>query len=251
MKTLIAFCGKLGSGKGYHMMKMVEELKTTGNSIYMVSFADPIKQILRNSFGLEKTGKLDVKLPVITELYVKHQVIDSLYTLIKELDYEKFRISEHDLKAYIARNYEKYETEFFGHVESCIYGLYEGVNSNYGYHFRRLGQMLGTELGRHLIDSIWVDIAFHKIKKTFKDDLADYATIDDCRFLNEYEMINNFKNVTAFDSKIYGIVTSDETRAKRRNMTMEELLAQDQHGSEQEIDSIIEKLDKEFLIHND
>lgn len=258
MKTLLAFCGNLGSGKGYHMMKMVEELKTTGNSVYMISFADPIKQILRNSFGLTKTGKLKVNLPELNNLYIKYQIVDSLYYYIKDLNYEKFDISEADAKAYIARNYEKYEIEFSNYVIGASTGRFpeHQVDSwdaiaDYNYCFRRLGQLLGTELGRYLFDTIWVDIAFNKIKRVFRNDLADYATIDDCRFVNEYSMIENFRTTTAFDSKVYGIVASDETRATRRNMTLEELKAQDSHGSEKEIDTIISKLPESSIIQND
>ena len=33
------------------------ELKETGNSILMLSFADPIKQIVKDLFGFDKNGK--------------------------------------------------------------------------------------------------------------------------------------------------------------------------------------------------
>lgn len=258
MKTLLAFCGNLGSGKGYHMMKMVEELKTTGNTIYMVSFADPIKQILRNSFGFTKTGKTNAQFPQFTNIYIKHQIIDSLYGYIKDLKYEKFDISEQDAKAYIANNYDNYEIEFSNYVIGASTGRFpeNQVDSwdslaDYNYCFRRLGQLLGTELGRYLFDTIWVDIAFNKIKTVFKYDLADYATIDDCRFVNEFDMIESFRTTTAFDSKVYGIVASDETRATRRNITLEELKSQDSHASEKDIDIIISKLPESSIIQND
>jgi hypothetical protein len=246
MKTLIGYCGKLGSGKAYQMMKEVELLKTTGHTVYLISFADPIKQILKENFSLTKEGKTNTQLPEISELYVKYKVVDSLFYLLKNLKYEKFNIAELDLKAYIARNYEKYEKEFYNHVIGAFLG-----NEDYQYHFRRLGQLLGTELGRHLIDSIWVDIAFSKIKKIFKQDLADYAFIDDVRFSNERDAFEVFKSETVFDAYVKGVVTSDEIRAKRRNMSLEELKSQDNHASEKEIEAIIDGLENFFIIQND
>jgi hypothetical protein len=250
MKTLIGFCGRLGVGKNFCMNKMVDELKDTGSTIYLISFADPIKKILSDSFGLTKKGKIETPLPAINEIYVRGQVIDSMYALIKELNYEKFDISEHDAKAYIARNYEKYATEFYKYVHNCTLDIRE-TKIDYNYGFRRLGQMLGTELGRHLIDSIWVDIALDKVKKVFRQELADYAFIPDCRFINEYDRLMDFSKSTAFDSKLYGVTASDETRATRRGLSMEDLKAQDNHSSETSIDELIAKLPPEFVIQND
>lgn len=253
MKTLFGYVGRLGSGKGYCMMQEVEKLKTTGNSIYMVSFADPIKRILRDSFGLTKAGRINKQLPELSELYIKGQIVDSLYNLIKPLKYEKFSISEHDAKAFIARNYEIHEMDFCRYLRGATTGLFfkEDHPADYNLCFRRLGQLLGTELGRHVIDTIWIDIAFNKVQTVFKHNLADYAFIDDCRFLNEYDAFNSFKETTAFDSKIIGIQACDATRAKRRGMSIEELKAQDEHGSEKEIDLILTKLSREDIIVND
>jgi hypothetical protein len=239
------------------MMQKVESLKTTGNSVYLVSFADPIKQILRDSFGLTKEGKIQIALPQITELYVKHQIVDGLYALIKPLGYEKFDISEHDLKAYIARNYEKHEKEFYGYVWAAITGYlpkdsrYNASGTiDYALAFRRLGQLLGTELGRYLIDSIWVDIALLKIKQVFKLDLADYAFIDDVRFVNEYDMFQKFREETVFDAQVIGVQCSPQTRANRRNMSLEALLKQEEHSSEASVDDIIKFLEPQYVIDN-
>jgi hypothetical protein len=80
MKTLFGYSGRLGSGKNFQMLKKVEELKDQGNVIYLVSFADPIKNIIKNSFGFTKAGKVSkAKLPEMTNIYVKYQVVDALY----------------------------------------------------------------------------------------------------------------------------------------------------------------------------
>ena len=255
MKTLYGYVGRLGSGKNYHMLKTMEQLKDSGNVIYMISFADPIKQILKNSFGFTKNGKLNTNtIPTLSEIYVKKQIVDSFCDLISNLKYEKFEgVSELDLKSYILNNYEKYEKEFYNYIWGAITG-YDVINRipmEYNYAFRRLAQMLGTELGRFLIDSIWVDIAINKVISTFKQNLADFAFIADVRFVNEYHIIRNFKNTTIFSSDIYGVVASNETRAKRRNLSLEDLILQDNHGSEKEIDDIIKLLPTDRVIQND
>lgn len=250
MKKLIAYCGKLGSGKNYQMMKEVDNLKDTGHTIYLISFADPIKKILRDSFGFTKAGKIKKEYPEFTKLYVKTEIVNSLYLIIKELQYEKFDIHENDLKAFIEKNYERYESEFYPYIWGAEYGIWMNEPVEYNFAFRKLGQMLGTELARNVVDSIWVDTAIDKVKKVFKSNLADYAFCPDLRFVNELQTVQDFKNTTVFDSEVFGVVASDETRATRRGLTMDELKAQDTHGSETSIDEIISKLPKENVIEN-
>jgi len=234
-KKILAFTGRLGSGKDYTAMKHISKLKDNGNSIYMVSFADPIKQILFDSFNLTKTKSAN---PIIlSKQGTMIDVTDFMYKLIYQVDntieYTK-----------IVENYKKYEDEFYFHVENCVNDV------NYDFSFRRLGQLLGTELGRYIRDSIWIDLAYHKIKKAFDANLCTYAIIADVRFLNEYQSLIDFEKETGIECKCYGIVATNETRAKRRGLTMEELVAQDQHGSEVEVDSIIAKLPANQIIDN-
>lgn len=253
MKTIVSFTGRLGSGKDYQTMKLVSTLKEVGNTIYMISFADPFKQVLASSFGFDKNGKIKANFPEFTKTYVKCQIIDSLYSLIKPLKYEKFNVSETDLKAYIARNYEKHEDEFYNYIWGAVTGhdplKHEPIE--YSLAYRKLLQLFGTELGRHLVDSIWVDIAFDKITKVFKSNLANYAFINDLRFVNEYERLVQFREETAYDAIVYGVVASDETRSTRRGLSMEELKIQDNHASEVSIGNIIDLLPEEFIIQND
>lgn len=252
MKKVLAFCGKLGSGKDYMAMKRVEELNNNGYVIYMISFADPIKQILRDSFGFEKGGKTGEKFPLFTEEYVKNRVVMNVSSLLYD-NTEKSRDSdinrEHMLCIIdeVSLNYDKNGgKEFYANVVGANNGYIE-----YPIAFRKLGQLLGTELARYISDSIWIDTTFRKISQVFEDDLADYAIITDCRFLNEYTRIKGFSSSTKWESEVYGVVACDETRARRRKLTIEELISQDQHGSEREVDSIIGQLKPEFVIHNE
>ena len=252
-KTLVAYCGRLGSGKNYQMMKQVDHLKDTGHTIYLISFADPIKRILRDSFGLTKAGKT-IDYPSITKDYVELEITKSLINLAVELDpYGSIGA----ITCKVADIYEQHEEVFYGYVYGAITGNFYSngeVKSNiinYDFAFRRLGQLLGTELGRAIRDTIWIDIALNRVKKVFAADLADYAFIADCRFVNEYYAVNDFKyNFPSYDSIVYGIQATDETRSLRRNLPIEELKLQDQHGSEVEVDSIITLLPKECVIDN-
>jgi len=240
MNKLLAFSGRLGSGKDYMAMQRIGELKDDGNTIYIVSFADPIKQILRGAFAFQKSGKVpEILKPTFTEAYVKNQVVGSIYSLIKFIGREDIQIVD------VAANYDKYADEFYQYVVNANEG------KDYKYAFRRLGQLLGTELGRHIVDTIWIDLAFAKINYVFDSNIANYAFIADCRFVNEYVAIRRFGEDTKHESEVYGVVASDETRAQRRGMTMEELKAQDEHGSEKEIDDIILRLDDKFIIRNE
>lgn len=243
MKTLYGYVGRLGSGKGYCMMQEVERLKTTGNSVYLTSFADPLKQILRDSFGLEKSGILCAM--TITKEYVKEQIVNTLSLTINNLEYDAFQSYYfYEIQQLVLNNYEKYEDEFYQHIVNAT------SNIEYDYSYRRLAQLLGTELARHIVDSIWVDIAMEKVAEVFDNELADYAFIDDCRFLNEFTAFNEFHKKTGYDVVVRGIVVPDNVRAYRRNMTMEELQAQDQHDSEREVDNLIKLISPENIIVN-
>lgn len=245
MKTLLSFCGNLGAGKWYQASKKIEELNTSGNSIFLVSFADPIKQILRNSFGLTKQGKIDLEHPPFTRMYVKFQIIDSLYNLVKPLEYDQYKnFTELDLKGVFSRIYEKQEDDFYSYIEQAV--LAEG--DDYSLPFRRLGQLLGTELGREISNSIWVDIALYKVTQVFKLNLADYAVIDDLRFMNEFKALQDFNS--KYKSLIYGVIATEENRASRRGLSVDQVKIETQHASEKDIDIIISQLSPESIIDN-
>jgi hypothetical protein len=253
MKKLFAYCGKIGSGKAYCMLKNVEELKTTGNSIYLTSFADPLKQILRNSFGITKEGVVPCKVAPdqLSDIYIKGQIVDSIYQSIKLLMYfqpqgkafEQFsKNTELQIKEMIGHNYDKFP-DFPEHVR------YAANFIEFARNYRRAAQLIGTELGRFILDSIWVDLAIYRVEQSFKDGHTDYAFIDDCRFVNEYEAIVNFGK-GKYKSEVIGILATDETRATRRNLSLEAVKEEGMHGSETEIDTIINMLPIESIIDN-
>jgi len=233
------------------MMKQVDQLKDTGHTIYLVSFADPIKKILCDSFGLTKAGKdPEFEITLLSRNFVKLQVVEPLINLAFEINPfgNLGKISQE-----VTEIYNKHEDEFYAYVFGAIAGFdleRPSIGVDYNYAFRRLGQMLGTELGRAVKDTIWIDLAINRVKTVFESDLADYAFIADCRFMNEYYAVNDFKYNTKYDSKVYGVQATDETRSLRRKLSLEELKRQDQHGSEVEVDSIIALLPEDYVIDN-
>lgn len=243
-KTLYGYCGKLGSGKWYCASQEVEKLKTTGHTVYMISYADPLKSILRECFGLTKEGK--VKTVEISEEIVKDAVVSKIHDYISIIDNHPYKsLPSLNLMEIIVDNYDKHAKEFFDSVYFASFDI------DYKQNFRRAAQLLGTELGRHVLDSIWIDIAFAKVKFVFDNDLADVAFIDDVRFLNEAKAFKNFELETGYKAILRGVTVSDKTRAKRRGMTITELKAQDNHASEMEIEKIIASLPTENVIVNE
>jgi hypothetical protein len=244
-KTLIGYCGKLGSGKAYCMMKEVERLKTTGNSVYLISFADPIKQILRDFFGITKDGRLPLYWPnCFTPIYIRGQIVDNIYKILKRIGLDA---SETTLKSQIAINYDKWP-DFPTHVLNAVSAT---TDADYDWNFRRCAQLLGTELARHLYGGIWVEEAFRKVDSAFKSKNVDYVFIDDVRFINEYEAFELAGRAGRYDTKVMGVEASDMCRAVSRGLSMDDLKAQDEHGSERDIDYIISQLPPENVINNE
>jgi hypothetical protein len=253
MKTLIAYCGKLGAGKNYQMMKHIDVLKDKGNQIYLIAFADCFKKFIEDTFGLTKAGRINdgtisKEWGSITKDSTRYEVVLFTFNLIQTLKYKQFTTySTEDLLELIEDNYIKHEEEFFKYIQ----GAREFDGKEYDFCFRKILQLLGTELGRHIVDSIWVDVVFYNVSQVFKQNLADYAFIPDCRFLNEYAAINEYKAVSGYDCQIYGVVASDATRCLRRGLELDKLLEQDAHGSEKEVDAIISFLPPGMVIQND
>jgi hypothetical protein len=255
MKTVYSYLGNIGSGKAYCMLQKLELLKTTGNTIYLISFADPLKQFLQCAYGLTKEG-LDesFRKNSITKTYVKHQYIDNMFAHLRRLNHEEHKkMSAYDLKVCISDNYEKYEQEFYTYIIHAHGGMTaDSKNDDWSYShcYRRLIQMYGTELARFHDPFIWANLVIQKIENVFKQNLADYAFIDDMRFFTERDALYDFKNNSPYDVKIIGVVATPEVRAKRRGITVELILQQEQHQSESEVNDIIATLPPENVINN-
>jgi hypothetical protein len=223
MKEIIMFAGNIGSGKAYMMNKKVQELKETGNSIYLVSFADPIKTFVKDFIGLDKNGN-----GILND---KEEVIN-FYNFTSRLEklFKRYRNGERFI------DLEKYETQYELIVENIYQDKLENEKPDLRLKsIRSLLQIIGTEIGQSYNKEVWPEMACNKI--SYNMEYSDYVIVDDFRFLFEYyNIIRYFPDIKVTP---YYVTADIEVRAKRRNITVEELMNQEKHISEQESKHVV------------
>jgi hypothetical protein len=184
--AIINIMGKKGSGKTYASGELAKYLLNEGYSVYMDAFGTELKKIAMLFFGVSKTN-LDKAVTGGAELKER---IKRLYLYVyknigKELDYNDI-----DADKYINREIEK-DSEYLDRFIK-------------DKDVRKILQYTGTEIIRKIYPDFFTEALKHKLKK-IKDE-ADYIIISDCRFINEYEMLNKeFQNVKNF------YIKADET----------------------------------------
>lgn len=223
MKEIIMFAGNIGSGKAYMMNKKVQELKETGNSIYLVSFADPIKTFVKDFIGLDKNGNgiLNDKEEVINFSNFESKI-------------EKLFKSYRNGKRFV--NLKKYQSQYETLIENIYQDKWENEKPDLRLKaIRSLLQIIGTEIGQSYNKEVWPEMSCNKISDSMSH--SDYVIIDDFRFLFEYYSIIRYFP----DTKVtpYYVTADIEVRAKRRNITVEELMNQEKHISEQESKHVV------------
>lgn len=233
MKEIIMYAGGIGSGKAYIMSQKIQRLKETGNSVYCISFADPIKQFIKNIFGIDKNG--------------------FGYLINDDMTFEEF--------------YSKFKHTFFPNVansfanqsvnDSSAKQIYEtalniinsqNTISDFKRAIRFLLQITGTEMAQSYQKEVWPEICTKQIKNV--QNYVDYVIIDDWRFLFEFfNLFRNFQNSGIMLSPYY-INADDEIRAKRRGITVDELKKQSNHASEIESETVIKSFMQIYYPHN-
>lgn len=213
---IILFAGGIGSGKGYHISKRIMELKETGNSILMLSFADPIKRIVKEFVGFDKNGiKVDDRL-LIEPKY--NDVVEAISRVSMQSGISMYHHPE------MTRLFEKYISDI---------RLSNGDTDKIKSALRGIMQIVGTEIGQTIKKEMWPMIAVNNIKKILAAHHVDYVFIDDLRFLFEYLCIyREFQHDC--DVEPFFVVADEVVRAKRRRITLEELRKQSKHLSERE-----------------
>ncbi|WP_298752064.1 hypothetical protein [uncultured Arcobacter sp.] len=235
---IISFVGKAGSGKGYQMMKHLEDVKSNGYPVMCMSLADPLKELFRKNFGMYRDGSID------EDVYKYLETAHDVNIGKGILDYTAGIYNRTYGYDYTILN-EKIQ-EASKHVPKVI----EAIKNK---DIRKCLQLYGTEVAHTFSNSIWVDFLLKKLFKLLDLNFIDselHVYIDDMRFATEYDTISNFANVYGYKFECYGVECSDEVRCERRNMTMDELKVLDSHKSEQEVGIIIDKLEKEYIINN-
>ena len=211
MAKIIMFSGGIGSGKAHCMNQKIMELKETGNSICMISFADPIKKLVAKYFGIDKNGKrLHYPMPVSLEMFV-----NAVASFLKAEN------------RYIPNDF--ITTDFCDAItQTGQDDDQERINGA-----RVLMQITGTEIGQQIKKEAWPMLAVEKIKKIESVTPIDYYIIDDLRFVFEYFcFLREFQH--HHEVMPYYVHASEKTRAKRRGLTVDVLRNQSKHLSERE-----------------
>jgi len=211
MAKIIMFSGGIGSGKAHCMNQKIMELKETGNSICMLSFADPIKKLIENCFGVNKNGER-IKQVASISIGLLSDAVSSL------------------LSADIEYSPDENTATLFYHAKDQTLSIDPRIRK---IGARTLMQITGTEIGQQIKKEAWPMLAVEKIKKIESVTPMDYYIIDDLRFVFEYFcFLREFQHQHVIIP--YYVLASEETRAKRRGISVEELAEQSQHLSERE-----------------
>ncbi len=220
MTKILMFAGQIGSGKSYIVSKKAQELKEVGNSVLMLSFADPIKKFIKDVIGVDK-----------------HSINAHVENMNLSLPFEKFvsafldKFNRHPMK-YVSM------IQFKEQYEKCI----EDLNSQYendvfSRGVRGLYQLVGTDMAQSLNKEMWPICLMNTLQPILDDVHIDYVLIDDWRFIFEY--FSNLRNFSDCEVIPYFVTASDDTRALRRGISFEELKIQSQHVSERESNEVI------------
>ncbi|MGC8554910.1 MAG: hypothetical protein ACP5NA_05425 [Candidatus Acidulodesulfobacterium sp.] len=213
--AIINIMGKKGSGKTYASGELAKYLLNEGYSVYMDAFGTELKKIVMLFFGVSKTN-FDKAVTGGAEL---EERIKRLYLYVYKNIGKEYDFKDIDADKNINQEIEK-DSEY----------LYRFIKDK---DVRKILQYTGTEIIRKIDPAFFTEALKHKLKKI--KDCADYIIISDCRFINEYEMLNKeFKNVKNF------YITADE------------ICDNDKHISEIEINKINDIYGNEIInIKND
>lgn len=237
MKEIIMYAGGIGSGKAYIMSQKIQQLKETGNSVYCISFADPLKQFIKNTFGIDKNGFGGVTNNDMT--------FEQFYANFKH--------------TFFPNVYNSYANQSV--IDSSAKHMYEiAIDILNGWHLtpdikndlkraiRFLLQITGTEMAQSYQKEVWPEICTKQIKNV--QNYTDYVIIDDWRFLFEFfNLFRNFQNSGIILSPYY-INADDDVRAKRRGITVDELRQLSNHPSEIESETVIKSFMQIYYPHN-
>ena len=131
-------------------------------------------------------------------------------------------------------NFDCLEEKRFNDAMDSIYTISKDYSSAL-IGIRTLLQITGTEIGQSLNREIWPTILAEFIDDVSDD--IDYVIVDDWRFLFEY--YNVARNLPKCKLTPYFIYASESVRAKRRNISVDELKKQSSHVSERESAEVI------------
>jgi hypothetical protein len=243
MNEIYGFVGEMGSGKTYYALQKVKELKSDGKTVLMISWADPIKSILYRNFGLLKSGQSSE----LAENLNKLSSTDFIRTIRESITFTISRLQKHLSND----DFEKFD-KALKENENILIQIKDDISNNINYdeNFRKLIQIVGTEIGRSLYNNIWIDSTLNDITLAFDYNIAQCAIIDDIRFRNEMDKFYDFGILNKYTTIIYGINSTISTRAERLMINPKDLEDFRKHDSEKNIIELLSLIPKQFQIYN-
>lgn len=242
-KYLYTYCGFLGSGKGFISGRDIAKLKYDGHSVFLTAWADPLKEMMACKLGILKSG-ITSDYAVLTKDELKQKLLYGILNIAAGRSPD-----EPLLPKYVGEHLFRFESAWEKHGDTVFLAYSTLDLLNHQPNQRTLIQTIGTELGRAVKQDIWIAATLIKVKKAFE--FCNHVMVDDARFINEYESLANFAHRQDISFKAYGIYASRATRARRRNMSIEEVADTEKHQSEYETAEILKRIPKEFHIDND
>ena len=214
---IINLIGKKNSGKTYIAGELTKVLLSEGYSVYNDTFASKLKEIIAKYFGVRKnnftnaiTNFDDIQTNVYNMLVKSGIKSEALISLLK--DYEQITIN--------------------------IKLMIDAKDS------RSLMQYIGTEIFRKDDEEYWtrymkiqlenLNKVFHISDNGYWEAKIDFMIISDCRFINEFEMLNSLNNIKTYNLFISRL-NIDET---------------DNHQSEKEVEDILKFKNQSIKIFN-
>lgn len=242
--TLYCFTGEIGAGKTHCSLQKMQELKSDGISVISIAWADCLKRVIYKATGLQKSGiheerREDWELDIHTLL--KSQILDLI-------------AAQEDI--FSTEDMLPWETKFNAAWTEWGHEITDLVRNSYSYEykstFRRLVQLIGTEIGRSVSPNIWIKAALDMVEIAFATGCAQAAIIDDTRFLNEFWAACEFEDRPGnYYVEFFAVEAHPISRAERLGMTLAQVEEFGKHDSERFVPDIIKKIPKENRIWND
>lgn len=220
-KVLIAFIGRIGSGKTFISKNLMDYFKEDKKFSFIskISLSDSLKEFIFDNFGFYKEGRIQKK-ELNFEEFKK--------ILRKTIKFEE----EEDLK----KSYEIYKMTY-----------YSLDDYSYKKNFRYFIQNIGTDIFRKKDENFWIKKFIDKINNINSNRFL--ILIDDLRFKNEYDIIKKYCNIKDISFILIDVYAREKIRMKRRNLNKDDLLEIEKHSSETDYKYLRKNAD--FLIINE
>jgi len=245
MAEIHAFIGQIGAGKTFFALKEVKKHKSIGRSVLMISWADPIKQFLSTSFGLNKTGLVREDFDNFYKDISSTKIVNIFSDALMKYAVEAVIPITESTRGLLVKRIKEHMDE--------LKQIFSNLNEHpekYSSGYRRLIQLTGTEFGRAIDKNIWVEVVLSRIDLAFRNNIAQVVIIDDIRFENEYDSSFDFALHNNHRIYVYGVKSDIKTRAERTGMTVEQLEEFNHHASEFHVPKLIKQIPPNQIIQN-